>query len=31
MDPREQFCHNPACPDRGQRGRGNIGIHSRKE
>jgi transposase-like protein len=31
MDPQEQFCHNPACPDRGQRGRGNICIHSRKE
>jgi transposase-like protein len=31
MDPQEQFCHNPACPDRGQRGRSNICIHSRKE
>jgi transposase-like protein len=31
MDPQEQFCHNPACSDRGQRGRGNICIHSRKE
>jgi transposase-like protein len=31
MDPQEQFCHNPACPNRGQRGRGNICIHSRKE
>jgi transposase-like protein len=31
MDPREQFCHNPACPDRGQSGQGNIRIHSRKE
>ena len=31
MDPHEQFCHNPACSDRGQRGRGNICIHSRKE
>src|SRR5918992_3204892 len=31
MDPQEQFCHNPACPDRGQCGRGNICIHSRKE
>src|SRR5918992_2701993 len=31
MDPQEQFCYNPACPDRGQRGRGNICIHSRKE
>jgi transposase-like protein len=31
MDPQEQFCHNLACPDRGQSGRGNICIHSRKE
>jgi transposase-like protein len=31
MDPREQFCHNPACPDRGQSGQGNIRIPSRKE
>jgi transposase-like protein len=31
MDPQEQFCHNPACPDRGRSGRGNIRIHSRKE
>ena len=31
LDPDDQFCHNPDCPDRGQRGRGNIGIHSRKE
>ena len=31
MDPQEQFCHNPGCPDRGQRGRGNICIDSRKE
>lgn len=31
MDPQEQFCHNPACSDRGQRGRGNICIHSRRE
>jgi hypothetical protein len=31
MDPHEQFCHNPDCPDRGQGGRGNIGIHSRKD
>jgi transposase-like protein len=31
MDSQEQVRHNPACPDRGQSGRGNIGIHSRKE
>jgi transposase-like protein len=31
MDPQEHFCHNPACPDRGQRGRGNIGILRGKE
>ncbi len=31
MDPQEQFCHNPACADRGQSGRGNIRIHSRQE
>jgi transposase-like protein len=31
MDPQSQFCHNPACPARGQRGQGNIRVHSRKE
>jgi transposase-like protein len=31
MDPQEQFCHTPACPDRGQSGLGNICVHSRKE
>lgn len=31
MDPQTQFCHNPDCPARGQVGKGNIGIHSRKE
>ena len=31
MDSQEQFCHNPACPDRGQSGRGNIRIDSCKE
>src|ERR671917_580637 len=31
MDPQAQFCHNSDCSDRGQRGLGNIGIHSRKE
>ncbi len=25
------FCPNPDCPDKGQQGRGNIGIHSQKE
>jgi hypothetical protein len=28
MDPQSQFCHNLACPDRRQSGRGNIRIHS---
>jgi transposase-like protein len=31
MDPHNQFCHNPDCSDRGQRGLGNIPIHSREE
>ena len=31
MDPHTQFCHNPDCTARGQRGLGNIRIHSRKE
>jgi transposase-like protein/IS1 family transposase len=31
MDPTTTFCPNRACPARGQRGHGNIGIHSRKE
>jgi transposase-like protein/uncharacterized membrane protein (UPF0136 family) len=31
MDPRTQFCHNPACPARGQVGQGNITVHSRRE
>ena len=31
MDPRGQFCHNAACPDRGQVGRGNIRVHSYAE
>jgi hypothetical protein len=30
MDPHEQFCHNPDCPNRGQGGRGNSRIHSCK-
>ena len=31
MDPTATFCPNLACPARGQRGQGNIGIHSRKD
>jgi transposase-like protein len=31
MDPQRQFCHNPACPTRGQAGQGNIGVHSQVE
>ncbi|HEX2201403.1 MAG TPA: hypothetical protein VHH93_05320 [Gammaproteobacteria bacterium] len=31
MDPHDQFCHNTDCSNRGQRGLGNIRIHSRKE
>jgi transposase-like protein len=31
MNPQQQVCHNPACPDRGQAGRGNIRLHSRQE
>src|SRR3954451_24264638 len=31
MDPHTQFCHNPDCTARGQRGLGNIRIHSRTE
>src|ERR687886_1882186 len=31
MDPRQQFCHNPDCPARGQVGQGNIGVHSQAE
>jgi transposase-like protein len=31
MNPQTQFCHNPQCPARGQRGRGNIHVHSRAE
>jgi transposase-like protein len=28
MNPPSQFCHNPQCPARGQRGQGNIRVHS---
>jgi len=31
MDPSTTFCPNPACPDKGRVGGGNIGIHSQKE
>lgn len=31
MDPQTIFCPNRDCPARGQTGKGNIGIHSRKE
>jgi transposase-like protein len=31
MNPHSQFCHNPQGPARGQRGRGNIHVHSRAE
>ena len=31
MDPQAQSCHNPECTARGQLGRGNIRIHSRRE
>jgi transposase-like protein/IS1 family transposase len=31
MDPTTVFCPNLACPARGQVGKGNIGVHSRKD
>jgi len=31
MNPQEIFCPNNECPARGQIGKGNIRIHSRKE
>jgi transposase-like protein len=31
MDPSTTFCPNPACPAKGQQGRGNIGIHRQKK
>jgi transposase-like protein len=31
MDPTTSFCPNLACPARGQVGKGNIRLHSRKE
>jgi transposase-like protein len=31
MNPQAQFCHNPRCPARGQRGQENIRVHSHAE
>ena len=31
MNPTLAFCPNLACPARGQAGKGNISMHSRKE
>jgi transposase-like protein len=31
MHPQTPFCHNPQCPARGQRGQGNIRMHSQIE
>jgi transposase-like protein len=31
MNPTAVFCPNLACPARGQAGKGNIGVHSRKD
>jgi transposase-like protein len=31
MNPQTPFCHNPQCPARGQRGQGNIRVHSQIE
>jgi len=31
MDPQTVFCHNLACPAKGQIGKGNIGVHSQEE
>ena len=31
MDPHKVCCRNEECPARGQMGRGNIGVHSRKQ
>lgn len=31
MNPQEQFCHNEACHASGQKGLGNISVHSQKE
>ena len=31
MNPQDVFCTNIACPAKGQRGAGNIGIHSQRD
>jgi transposase-like protein len=31
MNPQAQCCHNPQCPARGQRGQGNMRVHSHAE
>ena len=31
VDPTSAFCPNLDCPARGQAGKGNVGVHSRKE
>jgi transposase-like protein len=31
MNPQSPFCHNPRCPARGQRGQGNLRVHSQAE
>ena len=31
MDPSKEFCPNPDCPAKGQVGKGNIVVHSKKE
>jgi transposase-like protein len=31
MDPTTLFCPHMACPARGQKGQGNIGVHSRPD
>src|SRR5215208_4702976 len=31
MDPNGVFCANPACADRGVKGKGNVKVHCRKE
>ena len=31
MDPHRVLCPHPACPDKGQPGRGNSGIHRQKK
>ena len=31
MNPQEVFCPNLACPARGQKAKGNIGVQSQQE